>query len=61
MAQLQRLPSATGSAGGALTSAFDGSSASGLGVLLPMLMGVLLAAALGAGVFRVRHRGRTSA
>lgn len=49
----------TGSASGALGSALTGSGG-GLGVVLPILMGLGLIAALGAGVLRARRSGGPS-
>jgi hypothetical protein len=49
------VPSTTGSAGSALTSALTGSGSGGLGVLLPIFLGLSLVAAIGVGVFRARR------
>jgi hypothetical protein len=54
------LPSVSGSGGGALSDALAGSSGSGLGLFLPVLMGILLAAAVGMGVMRARRGGGPS-
>jgi hypothetical protein len=55
------IPSVHGSSAGALGSALAGSHGSGLGSLLPILMGVLFGVAVAAGVARARHATHRSA
>jgi hypothetical protein len=54
------LPSMGGSAGSALSSVLTGAGGGGLGLLLPILLGLTLVAAIGAGVLRARRSGGTS-
>lgn len=58
-ARASGLPASTGSESGTLGSALTGADG-GLGILLPILMGVGLAAAIAAGVVRLRRSGGPS-
>jgi hypothetical protein len=59
--KLSGLPSVTGSSAGALGDALAGTGSDGLGIVLPLLLGVLFGAAVVAGAARARRGSGPSA